>query len=154
MPSEPRVRVRDAQRTDGESIRFVLASAFLPFNIKFSPTALTWTPPIIQRRAREWIVAAIDSGPGEQVVGVVHYLDEDLGFTFDALGVAAPWQRRGVGRALVMACEGKAVSAHREHVTIILRESLSTTVRFFELCGYRRLRDYNTTHAVYRKEIA
>ena len=91
------------------------------------------------------VLVAVD--PDGTMLGTVTYVpgpgpyaeserEDEAGFRMLAV---APWaQGRGVGRALVEACIGRARAEGRSSIAILTRPSMSTAHRLYETLGFER----------------
>lgn len=151
--NEPLVFVRSAAKCDAQTVADILRATYSPFISHFEPSALRWSVESVREEAAAWLIAITKSGCIPKAVGAVRHGDDPLGYTFDALAVRPELQRRGVGSQLVRECESIASNSGRQHVTIVLRTSLTSNVAFFTRRQYRPWKEYGANHFLFRKEL-
>lgn len=151
--NDPLVLVRSAAKSDAQAVADILRATYLPFTSYFEPSALRWSVETVGEEAAAWLVATTKAGGISKTIGAVRHGDDPLGYTFDALAVRPELQRRGVGSRLVHECESIASNSGQQHVTIVLRTSLTSNVAFFTRRQYRPWKEYGVNHFLFRKEL-
>ncbi|MFF3363371.1 GNAT family N-acetyltransferase [Streptomyces misionensis] len=143
------VRIRQACAADATSVADLVQEVYRPFTAGFRPTALKWSADAVRACASSWLMAHTE----DELVGVVHHTPDPAGHTLDALSVAAPWRRRGMGTRLVAAVEERALGLGARRMAIALRDSLGANIAFFTSLGYRPAGPFPPAHHLYVKEI-
>lgn len=135
MPSCPSISIRPAVSEDYESIVRVWTEAGLSARLE-------------GRDAREAFdrqlaafpglyLVAVDSASADRIVGVVLGTHDGRKGWINRLAVVPSCRRRGIGAALVSACDQALRAAGMEIVAALIEPPNEASVRLFEGLGYR-----------------
>ncbi|MFB7664062.1 GNAT family N-acetyltransferase [Kitasatospora sp. NPDC056138] len=145
----------EATGHDVPQILAVLAEAFTPFGVAFTPTALRLDEGTVRRELRHWLVAR----SGGAVVGCVLQYPEDQrpgdgSYTFCFLATRPHLRGRGIGSALVEEVGERARRAGCRRVLVAVRRTLPENVGFFTRRGFRYLEPFGTgPHDLYQHDL-
>lgn len=131
--------IRKAEAGDAAAVSALAVSAFGPFTAAIGPPP---APIGVDFQAaiaadRVWVAADADAG-GAPLGYAIAYPDPDRGdaLHLDSVGVDPAAQGRGVGRALIAACEAAAARAGFAAVTLYTNEAMEGALALYPRLGY------------------
>jgi ribosomal protein S18 acetylase RimI-like enzyme len=140
--------VRDARLPDRQAIRNVLLAAYREYAAVVPPAIFgPYLADLLDLDARARDGRLLVAGHGGRVAGTVTYHPDAAAEGFGwpagwaglrALGVDPAARGRGIGRALVEACQARAEAAGAPVLCLHTASFMTAAVRLYETAGFRR----------------
>lgn len=131
------VVLRDANADDAAVMTDLIHAAFAEYKGQYDPPIRALDETV------ENVTAKLAEGGGTLALvdgvnaGCVLYYPQDDVLYLGRLAVLPQYRRNGIGLALVVAVETKALEQKWERVQTVVRTALSWNLTFFEKLGYR-----------------